>query len=124
MDMLPSLTALQSRLGLNEAELRKVVLRLPAVLGYSFEANVLPKLDFMQRELRLSDETLRERVVCNPVILGYSLEGRLRPRVELCRELGLPVERMLFSYHSRKPDHFEALCQGKARGELLLYKLK
>jgi protein-disulfide isomerase len=80
----------------------------------SVEANVVPKLDFLQRELGLSDETLRERVVGNPVFVGYSVEGRLRPRIKLCRELGLPVERMLFSYHSRTPDYFEALCRRAA----------
>ena len=47
----------------DEAELKKVVLGLPAVLGISIEANVLPKLDSLQRELCLSDEALRERIL-------------------------------------------------------------
>ena len=72
--------------------------------------NVLPTIDFLQRELGISDKLLRERILVTPVILGYSIERRLRPRVKLCRELGLPVERMLFSFHSSKPEDFDAAC--------------
>ena len=109
-NILPSLTALQARLGLSEAELRTVVLRLPAVLGYSMDDNVLPTIDFLQGELGLTDKRLRERIVGYPAMLGCSIERRLRPRVELCHEMGLPAERMLFNYFSRKPEDFNAAC--------------
>ena len=109
-NVLPSLAALQARLGLSEAELRKIVLRLPPVLGLSIEDNVLPTIDFLQRELGISDKELRERILVTPVILSYSIERRLRPRVKLCKELGLPVERMLFSFHGSKPEDFDAAC--------------
>ena len=102
---------LQERLDLSEAELKKIVLGLPAVLSYSMERNVLPKLDFLQRELGLSDVALRERILISPVMIGYSLEARLQPRIELCRKMGLPAERMLFSFHSYKPADFEAACE-------------
>ena len=95
-----------------------MVVRLPPVLGYSIEDNVLPTIDFLQRELDLSDRDLRERIVGNPTILGYSIERRLRPRVELCRGMGLPVERMLFSFHSTKPEDFEDRC-ARASGRAL-----
>ena len=49
-------------------------------------------------------------MVGTPQILGYSVERRLRPRVELCKEMGLPAERMLFSFHSLKPEDFETAC--------------
>ena len=110
-NVLRSFAALQSRLGLSDEEIKKVVLVAPAVLSLSVEANVPPKLDFLQRVLRLSDETLRERVVRTPVILSDRLEDRLRPRVELSKELGLPVEHMLFSSYTKKPDDFEAPCR-------------
>ena len=102
--------ALQARLGLSEAELRKVVLGLPPVLGLSVEGNVLPTIDFLQGELGLSDKRLRERIVGFPAILSYSIERRLQPRVELCNEMGLPAERMLFNFASRKPEDFDAAC--------------
>ena len=51
----------------------------------------------------------------NSKILGYSMERRLRPRVELCKEMGLPAERMLFSFHSKKPEDFEAACMRAKR---------
>jgi mTERF domain-containing protein len=44
----PSLDALQARLGLSDAELRKVVLGLPQVIGLSYEANLAPSLDALQ----------------------------------------------------------------------------
>eukprot|EP00966_Prymnesium_polylepis_P118955 2749547-Prymnesium_polylepis.1 len=44
---------LQRRLGLSDAELLKLVLRHPPVLGYSFEENIEPKLAALQRRLGL-----------------------------------------------------------------------
>ena len=59
-NVLPSLAGLQARLGLSEAELRKVVLPQPAVLSYSIEDNLLLTIDFLQGELGLSDKVLPE----------------------------------------------------------------
>ena len=61
-NVLPSLAALQSRLGLSEAELKKVVLMIPTVLSLSIE-NLLPKIDWLQRETNLSDDELRHKLV-------------------------------------------------------------
>ena len=69
-NVLPSLAALQERLGLSEAELRKVVLRLPAVLGYSIEGNVLPSLAALQARLGLSEAELRKVVLGRPQVLA------------------------------------------------------
>jgi len=120
-NVLPSLATLQVRLGLSEAELKRMVIRHPAILGMSIENNVLPTIDFLQRELSLSHSALRERIVGNPKMLSYSIERRLRPRVELCRETGVPSERMasmLFGYHSTKPEDFEEKC-ARASGRAL-----
>ena len=43
---------MQARLHLDESELRHCVRRLPALLGYSHEANIAPKLDRLQADLR------------------------------------------------------------------------
>ena len=53
---------LQMRL-LDDAGLRKTVLRLPAVLGYSVEDNLAPKLDWLQSRLDLDDAGLRKMVL-------------------------------------------------------------
>ena len=112
--MLPSLAALQSRLGLSEAELKKVVLRLPPVLSYSFEANLLPKIDWLQRETNLSDDELRHKLVSQPAMLSYSLRDRLQPRAALCDELGVSRS-LLWSYFSCTPDTFREACEKAAR---------
>ena len=39
---------MQARLHLDEIEMRHCVRRLPALLGYSHEANIVPKLDQLQ----------------------------------------------------------------------------
>ena len=80
--------ALQSRLGLSEAQLQKVVVALPSVLGYSFESNIEPKLDFLQMELGLSLDVMRAKVLKCPAVLGYSLARRYFPRLQVCREVG------------------------------------
>ena len=80
--------ALQSRLGLSEAQLQKVVVALPQVLGCSFESNIEPKLDFLQGEMGLSLDAMRAKVLTCPAVLGYSLARRYIPRLEACREVG------------------------------------
>ena len=41
----------QAHLKLTDEQLRKIVVALPPVLGYSFEKNVEPKLDALQVRL-------------------------------------------------------------------------
>ena len=50
---------LQSSLDLSDAELKKVVLRLPAVLSYSVETNLAPRLDWLQNRLDLDAAQLK-----------------------------------------------------------------
>ena len=47
---------------LSDAQLQKVVVRWPAVLGLSFEANVVPSLAALQSRLQLSDSQLQKVV--------------------------------------------------------------
>ena len=54
---------LQRRLGLDDMGLRKMVLRLPSLLGYSVEDNMEPKLEWLQTRLDLDDAELRKKVV-------------------------------------------------------------
>merc|ERR1712070_164396 len=87
----PSLEALQKRLRLSDEEqLRKLVLRLPAVLGYSFKANLEPKLAYLEHELGISRGKVRDRVLRMPALLGYSIEKRYAPRLAACRLAGRP----------------------------------
>ena len=97
-----------------EAELKKVVLRLPPVLSYSFEANLLPKIDWLQRETNLSDDELRHKLVSNPVMLGYSLRDRLQPRAALCDEFGVSRS-LLWNYHGKSPPAFREACEKAAQ---------
>ena len=92
-EVLPSLAALQSRLGLSDAELKKVVLRLPAVLGFSVEANVLPSLAALQSRLGLSEAELKKVVLLQPAVLSLSVEANVLPKVAFFqRDLGLTDE--------------------------------
>jgi len=81
--------SLQARLELSDAELKKVVLRLPQVLSLSFEANIELKLAFILTKFHLTPDELRECVVANSVLLSYSLEQRYQPRVALASSLGV-----------------------------------
>ena len=80
---------LQQRLDLSEAELKRVVLRLPSVLGYSF-ANLEPKLAALQQRLGLSEAELKKVVLGRPTTLGNSFEESLEPSLAaLQQRLGL-----------------------------------
>jgi hypothetical protein len=66
----PTLAQLREHLGLDAAELRKIVLGYPAVLGY-VPANVFTKLGHQQECLGLTDKELRVAVIAQPMALSY-----------------------------------------------------
>ena len=78
----PTLDWLQRRLGLDAAQLRKMVLRLPPLLGYSVEDTMEPKLDWLQRRLDLDAAQLKKVVVPFPALLGYRVEDNLAPKLD------------------------------------------
>ena len=63
---------LKQRLRLSEDELKKVILRQPSVLGYSYENKLSPSLTSLQQRLSLSDAQLKKVVLSLPAVLGYS----------------------------------------------------
>ncbi len=78
----PKLDWLQTRLDLDDAGLRIMVLRIPTVLGYSVEDNVAPKLDWLQTRFDLDDVQLRKMVLTLPSLLGYSVEDNVAPKLD------------------------------------------
>ena len=81
---------LQKRLSLSEAELKKVVVSTPPVLGYNFKDNVEPSLAKLQNRLDLSEAELKKVVVKLPPVLGYSFEENVEPSLtKLQKRLGL-----------------------------------
>ena len=78
----PKLEWLQRRLDLDEAQLKKVVLRFPSLLACSVEDNMEPKLDWLQTRLGLDDEQLRKMIVALPALMGYSIEDNLEPKLD------------------------------------------
>ena len=77
----PKLQWLQARLELDAAQLRKMVLKLPSLLGY-IEDNLAPKLDWLQTRLDLDDAQLRKMVLQIPAVLGCSIEDNLTPTLD------------------------------------------
>jgi len=56
----------QARLELSASSLRRLVLLYPAVLGYSYDANLAPKLQYLQEALELSPNELRAKAPAPP----------------------------------------------------------
>jgi hypothetical protein len=84
---------LQSRLGLSEAQLQKIVVALPSVLSYSFESNIEPSLAKLQSRLELSEAQLQKVVVAMPSVLCYSFEANLGPKLNFLQaELDLSLD--------------------------------
>ena len=95
------LAALQDRLGLSEAELKKIVLRLPAVLGYSIESNVLPSLAALQNRLGLSE---LKKFAGIAVRAGLSIESNVLPKIDwLQHDLGLSSDELKARLLARPP---------------------
>ena len=88
--MAPKLDWPQRRLGLDEAQLKKVVLLNPSLLSKSIEDNLAPTLDWLQKRLDLDDAGLRKMVLLLPAVLGFSVENNVAPKLEwLQRRLNL-----------------------------------
>ena len=74
-------------------ELKKVVLRTPTVLGYSYEGNIKPSLAKLQERLGLSEVELKKVVLGQPTVLSLSYEGNLELMLDhLQSELGLALD--------------------------------
>ncbi len=86
----PKLDWLQDRLDLDAAQLGKMVVSLPALLGHSVEDKMVPTLVWLQRRLDLDDAGLKNTVVQYPPLLGLSVENNMAPKLEfITREIGL-----------------------------------
>ena len=70
---------LQQRLDLSEAELKKIVLKTPSALHFSYEANIEPKLALLQRRLDLSEAELKKIVLGHSPLLGYGYDTNIEP---------------------------------------------
>ena len=68
---------LQSSLDLSDAELKKVVLTRPTLLGYSVEKNMAPKLEWLQNYLDLDEGQLRKIVLRQPTLFGRNMAPKL-----------------------------------------------
>ena len=85
---------LQSSLDLSDAELKKVVMKLPSVLSLSVEDNLAPTLEWLQTRLELDEAQLGKVVLTSPPLLGLSIEDNLAPKLQwLQTRLELDAER-------------------------------
>ena len=73
---------LQSALDLSDSELKKPVLRHPAILTYSIKANLAPTVTWLQSTLDLSDVELKKMLLVNPSMLGQSIETCYAPKLK------------------------------------------
>ena len=88
---------LEERLGLDEAQLARVVGASPPLLYLSVDDNLKPKLDYLVRATGLSVDELRDHVLRLPAIPSYSLDRRYRPRVDACVAAGVDPAYVLTS---------------------------
>ena len=72
---------LRSSLELSDAELKRLVMRNPQVLGLSVKSNIEPKIDWLQSRLDLDAVQLR-KIVLQPRVLGYNIEDNIAPKLD------------------------------------------
>jgi len=85
----------------DDEELKKVVLRLPALLGLSIKGNMDPKLDYVQKRLSLDENDLKKVVMRFPQIFTLGVEGTLEPKLKYLQER-LSVDEEELSYMIRR----------------------
>lgn len=85
------------RLGVQETNLGKVLLRRPQMLGYSI-AGLEPTIEYL-KELGITDKMLGRVISISPQVLTLNCEERVKPVIEYLRALGLQdskdMERLL-----------------------------
>ncbi|KAJ8603196.1 hypothetical protein CTAYLR_003805 [Chrysophaeum taylorii] len=87
--------SLQRRLALSEAEIKKLVLAKPQVLGYSYESKIAPSLAALQNRLGLSESELKRVILAMPSVLSYSYEANVEAKLAfLQHELELSDEQL------------------------------
>ena len=79
----PTLAALKDRLEMSDSELKKMVVAMPAIIGYS---NIITKLDWLQKTFDLNQLQLLQLVTKNKMLMGVSLQSTLVPGVAFWRE--------------------------------------
>jgi len=76
-----TLEGVQLHLQLSQAELKKVVLRLPSIIGFNFDSNTRPKMVWLQQSLGLDKKQLHALVRKQNTLLGGSLQKTLIPNL-------------------------------------------
>eukprot|EP00804_Cyclotella_cryptica_P018931 CCRYP_006450-RB/>CCRYP_006450-RB protein AED:0.25 eAED:0.25 QI:1856/0.8/0.83/1/0.4/0.16/6/1885/256 len=86
----PTLNKLQSSFDLTGSEMRKIVLRMPSLLGMGIQS-IEDKVKFFLNEAGMSMEQLRTALLKQPSLIQYSLDTTLRPKARFfLHELGIP----------------------------------
>ena len=91
----PKLDWLQTRLELDAAQLKRMVVTHPSLLNLGVEETLAPTLDWLQRRLGLDAAQLRKMVLRLPPLLGYSVEDNMEPKLDwLQRRLDLDAAQL------------------------------
>jgi mTERF domain-containing protein len=98
------LKPLKEYLGLTIAELKKLVVSYPAVLGYIHDNLVNEKLEPLKRHLDLTDAELKKIVIGRPPVVGLNHDNLVNEKLEpLKRYLDLTdaeLKKIVLSLHS------------------------
>jgi len=108
---------LAERLSLTNLEIKKkLVLRLPQVLGYDYKNDIKPSLDLLQKRMDLDDEELSALILKCPQIIGLEYEQNLEPKIQaVLEEVGLDLD-IAKSEILRKPSLLQLTPRGAAKG--------
>ena len=83
--------------------MRKLVLRVPAVLTLNMDKRVNPKLDWLQERLDLSRDELKICLTL-PATLAYSVDKNLEPKLSCpSRELGMAPQEIRSGHLDARP---------------------
>lgn len=88
-NMLPKLDTLQAELKLSNRDTRKLILRMPSLIGMGM-AGLHARLDFFTKEANMTMDDVKEAVMKQPSLLQYGVSSSLRPKLNfLLDEIGI-----------------------------------
>ena len=70
---------------LSPSQVKRILLRTPALLGFNADSNIKPKVHYLQHAMDLSEEQTRQLIASMPSLLGLSIENNLQPKLDFLK---------------------------------------
>ena len=117
----PKIDYLQNRLLLDNISMKKLIQRLPCILGMSISENMEPKLDWLQQRLSLTDDELSKMIQRLPALFAYNKHTNMEPKLDWLQQRLSLTDEQLSEMIQRYPALLTLNVEGNLEPTLCFY---